>query len=93
MADLFKTSSAGMLRKMGPASTKMGRAFHLGTAAAIGTVALGVSAIKGADRWRNNIMKGLYPGSALPMESGRFGIRTNRTQAGVDGVRFNFRRR
>jgi hypothetical protein len=49
--------------------------------------------IKKADQWRSNVLKGLFPGSSLPSESGRFGIRTNRTQAGVEGLRFNFRRK
>lgn len=58
-----------------------------------GTTVVGGAAIKGIGKWRENVLKGLYPGSALPSESGRFGIRTNRNQAGISGLRFNFRRK
>lgn len=44
-------------------------------------------------QFRRGLIKGLYPGSAMPMESGRFGVRTTSTPAGIGGLRFNFRRR
>ena len=43
--------------------------------------------------FREGLVKGMYPGSVMPMEAGRFGIRTNNTPAGIGGVRFNFRRK
>jgi len=66
---------------------------RLGTVA--GTTALGIAGggLYTAHRFREGLTHGMYPGSVMPMESGRFGIRTNNTPAGLSGVRFNFRRR
>ena len=63
------------------------------TIATIGLAgAAGVSAVKGTERLRQGINRGLFPGNAYPSEAGRFGIRTNTSPAGLSGVRFNYRR-
>ena len=94
MAGVFKNAGNWVGRVGGRvARSSLGRGgLNAGLVLAGGAMGL-VTMTKAADKWREGVMKGLYPGSALPAESGRFGIRTGRTQAGVDGLRFNFRRK
>lgn len=52
-----------------------------------------IAGVKAVSSFRKGLIKGLFPGSAMPMESGRFGVRTTSTPAGISGIRFNFRRK
>jgi len=90
MSDIIRGIFKGTRRTMGSIA---GSTVSRGALYTLGATVAGGAMIRGANSWRENMMKGLYPGSAFPMESGRFGIRTNRNQAGIDGLKFNFRRR
>ena len=67
------------------------RASIAATVALVGAGTVGYVASK-IGNYREGLMAGLYPGSTMPQESGRFGIRTSQTPAGIGGVKFAFRR-
>lgn len=65
--------------------------------AAIGFAPVGAAAhLAGtASRFMTGMMNGIFPNTIYPQASGRFGLRTS-TQAGpagIEGLRFNFRRK
>ena len=62
-------------------------------AAAFGTIAAAPKVWNKTNDFRSGLNKGMFPGSTTPMSSGKFGIRSNTTPAGIGGVRFNFRRK
>lgn len=60
--------------------------------AGIGAAALGATAAYKLSNFREGLTRGLFPNSAMPMESGMYGHRTSSQPAGIGGLRFNFRR-
>lgn len=62
-------------------------------AAALGVGYMGGKATQKLVAYREGLIQGLYPGSAMPLEAGRFGVRTSQTPAGISGLKFNFRRK
>jgi len=59
---------------------------------ALGTV--GIKATMWLDKTRMNIVKTMLPNTAYPAAKGRFGVRTGGGgPVGIEGMRFNFRRK
>lgn len=78
-----------------PLSTSSSRIkFGLATGgAALGAIGL-MKLTMGAERFRRNIVRGLYPNTASPAGGGKFGANAGpAAPAGIDGLKFNFRRK
>lgn len=80
-----------LARYGGTASTAKRLGLGLGIAG-LGAAALGATAAYKLSNFREGLVRGLFPGSAMPMEAGTFGTRTTAQPAGIGGLRFNFRR-
>lgn len=61
----------------------------------MGAVGIGSAVTKKAFGVANNAMRGILPNTYYPAASGRFGVRTasQAGPAGIEGLKFNFRRR
>lgn len=59
-----------------------------------GSIGIGAASYAGykVSNFREGLVKGMFPGSVMPMEAGRFGVRTNTSPAGISGVKFNYKR-
>jgi hypothetical protein len=59
---------------------------------ALGTI--GMKTVPWLEKSRMNILKATLPNTAYPSASGKFGVRTGGAgPAGIEGMRFNFRRK
>ena len=107
MNELRKFKNVGVRSQIKTGSNTVGSAIHDGALNMISShggkfkntgliILAGVSFVgrkaNSADKFRQGLVRGLFPGSAYPAESGRFGTRTNNQPAGINGLRFNFRR-
>jgi hypothetical protein len=86
------TSTAGKFAKRNLAS-KNGMLRN--TALMYGAGYIGLGTMIYGSNVSTNVLKGLHPGSAYPVSSGRFGTRTasQAGPAGIQGLKFNFRRK
>ena len=76
---------------------KYGVGYGIGGGVALGAVAMGIgsSFAKGTTGIVNRTMRGILPNTQYPAASGMFGTRTSAQAgpAGIEGLKFNFRRR
>jgi len=74
--------------------SKAGGYAGVGIGAAAVTAGLGMKGTMWLEKSRMNILKSILPNTAYPSTSGRFGVRTGGGgPAGIEGMRFNFRRK
>jgi hypothetical protein len=76
-----------LVSKIGTGTTITGMAVGV-----LGTI--GMKTVPWLEKSRMNILKATLPNTAYPSASGKFGVRTGGAgPAGIEGMRFNFRRR
>lgn len=73
---------------------RYGSAAGLGVGSLLTLGALGAKAFMGMSSFRENVIRGLYPGSVMPSSEGRYGYSTHAQapSAGISGMKFTYRK-
>ena len=66
---------------------------RVGKVTAAAAVGVGIGkGVRKAINFRENLSASIYPGSTMPVEAGRIGVRTSSQPVSMTGMKFSFRR-